>query len=139
MGRYSFLPHTADLRLFVEASTHEELFRLALEGMNRIMHTHYEQALRNTKTTRHTLSLCSSDISSLLIDFLSEVLTLSHIHKALYHTLESLSLHETALDATLLSQPIIHIEKEIKAVSYHGANVSRDTQGLFYTTIIFDI
>ena len=139
MGRYIFLPHTADVCLSVEAETLEEIFILALEGMNRLMNTQYEKHLLPSPFLQEKISFTSLDSASLLIDFLSEVLTLSYIHKSIFHTIDELTIQDSTLIATLSGHPIIQIEKEIKAVSYHGATVSCNKDGLLETTIIFDI
>lgn len=62
------------------------------------------------------LELASLDISSLLIDFLSTILTLSYENKAIFC-----------------------FDKDIKAVTYHEAEVKKNDQGKYETTIVFDI
>src|SRR5512147_1783475 len=83
MNRFQILPHTADVRLKVTGDSLEELFTAALEGMNKIIKNDYKAGSHVQYTEK--ISIDSADASMLIIDFLSEVLTLSHKNKALYY------------------------------------------------------
>lgn len=138
MNRYTISPHIADVRLNVSATSLKQLFVYALEGMNRILSKHYEAHLEKKAVTKK-IRITSSDTTLLLIDFLSEVLTLSHVHKAIFHTVSRLDLKNSTLRATLLGANVSQFDEDIKAVTYHEAQVKQDPKGGYKTTIVFDI
>ena len=135
MKRFSLIPHTADIRLFVEASTLEDLFQVALEGMTHIISPH---RCPLQKTTSFTLTISAPDKTILLIDFLSEVLTKIYLTKHLYCQATFASLTDTTLHAQIKGHKIEKFAEDIKAVTYHEALIVERNK-LLQTTIIFDI
>jgi len=135
---YAITPHTADVRLFVKAPSLEKLFAHALEGMNRILNKEYERSL-NKHTLVREITIAACDPTSLLIDFLSEVLTLSHINKAIFYTVDRLELEGNALHAHIVGAKVDMFMEDIKAVTYHEADVRQNDKGEYGTTIVFDI
>lgn len=133
-----FVEHIADLAIQVCAPTFEGLFKLGLEAMNGILKkdacqrfTHYDHTSR--------VVIRSTDRTSLLIDFLSEVLALSYIQKTLFCNVYFNELTETKLDAQLWGIWFDHFDEEIKGVTYHEAQVKCSEQNIWSTNIIFDI
>jgi SHS2 domain-containing protein len=137
MKEYKFLAHTADMRLQVQATTLEELFSAALEGMNTIIKPEAHACTKGD--VEKTLILSSSDSTSLLIDFLSEVLTLSVIHKAIFFHVSFELLSNLRLKAILTGMHVSSFNEDIKAVTYHNAQVVRGPDGVYQVTITFDI
>lgn len=135
MRRYSFIGHTADIRLHLEATTLPELFEGALDGMKALICP--SKAIKPSSTKE--IALSANDITSLLVDFLAEVLTESHIHHIVFDKIEFSELTHTHLRATIFGEKVDFFEKDVKAVTYHEANVVQDKNGMFTTTIIFDI
>jgi SHS2 domain-containing protein len=133
MYRYSFLGHTADIRLDVEATTLEELFQGSLKGMAELMGERKEAF-----SLEKELSISSPDETALLIDFLSEALTACHIEKAIFSKVEFSSFSPTSLRAKIFGKPASRFEKDVKAVTYHEAHVEK-RDNTFYVRIIFDI
>jgi SHS2 domain-containing protein len=88
---------------------------------------------------RHALQLQSVDTTVLLVDFLSEVLTLSHEEKAVFCALEVQQLNETAIAAQIAGRPADGFAEDIKAVTYHEAEVRQNDAGKWETMLIFDI
>lgn len=138
MKAYSLIPHTGDVRLHAGGKSHEKLFAAALEGMNRILNKEYEKHL-NKHTITEELTVTAYDITSLLIDFLSEVLTRSHIRKAIFHTIDYIEIQGNTLNARLLGTKADKFMEDIKAVTYHEANVRQNDKGYYETTVVFDI
>jgi len=126
--------HTADVRLRVEASSLEELFREAMLGMFEILSCSagVPPALKNIRIEIH-----SADRTSLLVDFLNEVLSRAHIQKECFEEVKFERLTETELTATLMGRPA-QFEQDVKAVTYHEAEV-RNENGLWSTMLVFDI
>lgn len=136
MSAREIIPHTADIRLRVEAGTLEELFQEALRGMADIIKKRIaDDALRITQRIR----IQSPDKTSLLIDFLSEALTRSQIEKSVFYDVKVGELADTRLDAEITGAKVDAFDEDIKAVTYHEAEVQKNEKGSYETVIVFDI
>lgn len=136
MKSFEHIDHVADTRLLVKGSTLEELFSAALEGMAHLInpagcHPPLDQEI--------TVELSSPDLTTLLIDFLSAVLTQTHLKKTVFCQVNFTLLSDTTLRATLHGRIVDHFEEDIKAVTYHEACVKKNEEGQYQTIIIFDI
>lgn len=133
-----YLPHTADIRMRIEAAELPLLFSHGLKGMAEILvengcHKNIEC------TVRETISLDAADTTCLLIDFLSEALSLSYVHRAIFCQLDIIKLSDSYIHAEISGTDIHTYDEEIKAVTYHEAAVIQDDNGRWQTTIVFDI
>jgi len=137
---FTITPHTADVRLELEASTLEELFSVALIGMaefiklgacSKISHDIHE--------IQEEISITSIDTTVLLIDFLSDVLTKTHINKAIFCTITFSELTDTSIHAIIFGKYVESFDEDVKAITYHEANVKRNSSGNYTTVIVFDI
>jgi SHS2 domain-containing protein len=138
LRHYELIPHTADTRVAATGDTLPELFLAALEAMNEVIREGGCTG-RDELTLSRTVEISSYDTTALLIDFLSEALTLSHIDNALYCDAEFVELGETALVARLRGVPVDRFDVDVKAVSYSEAEVERDESGQYRTSVVFDI
>ena len=138
MYTIDYLSHTADIRLQLRADSREELFRAGFEAMNQIIRP---DACRKPCPCliNQTIELNSVDNTTLLIDFLSDVLTLAHEHKAVFCELNFQEIGASHLRASIGGRPANGFEEDIKAVTYHEANVHQNTEGQWETLLIFDI
>jgi SHS2 domain-containing protein len=142
MPKYSYMPyeileHTADIRIKITSKTLEELFKTALKVMAEIIQPEPEKKSKKIKSKK--ISLTASNITILLIDFLNEVLTLSNINKTVYSNLKIKTLSNTKLICEIQGMPIKEFKEDIKAVTFHEANVIKNEKGQWETNIIFDI
>ncbi len=138
MRLFKIIPHIADMRVRVEASSLEELFKVSLEGMNQILDKGFCTKRRDFPEI-HEIQISSTDTTSLLIDFLSEALTLSHIHRAVFCQVEVTRLGSGSLSARLLGAKVETFDEDIKAVSYHEAEIVQNSKGNYKTNLVFDI
>ena len=130
--------HTADIRMVITAKTLKELFQLSLEGMSNIMKAadcDKEDSFRRCDQ----IELKATDVTNLLIDFLSEVLSMSYVERSVYCKLSCSELTEQVITAEIYGRPVDQFDEEIKAVTYHEADVRRNPAGDWEVTIIFDI
>jgi SHS2 domain-containing protein len=142
--QFDLVAHTADIRLVVQGTTLEELFCAALEGMASII-WHSTSSLRAiagnpdmSKLSVH-ITTTSADITVLLIDFLSDVLTQTHLLKIVFTHVTFHELTQTHVNATIFGFNVNHFDEDIKGVTYHEANVIKNNDGNYQTTIVFDI
>ncbi len=137
MKHFKIIAHTADIRLFVEGATLEELFNAALEGMAFIITA--KPCFPPPYDQHHELTITSSDTTALLIDFLSEVLTQTHLNKTLYCSADFINITSISLHACIHGKKTNLFQEDIKAVTYHEADVKKNEKGNYQTTIVFDI
>lgn len=138
MKQVEYLSHTADIRVLLKANNRVELFEGALEGMNNIL----KPGICNESEKlihKNTVRVISNDITSLLIDFLNDVLTLTHTQKIIFCALDVHYLDENEIDATVTGVGVASFDEDIKAVTYHEADVQLNNNGQLETVIVFDI
>ena len=132
---YEILPHTADLRVHARGQTLEALFRNALRGMSAVIQP---AAMAEPPNSERALSLTAPDATALLVDFLSEALALAHVNREIYPDVRFEELSPRALRATLRVVPVHTFIEDVKAVTYHGAEVKATHHG-YEVTIVYDI
>lgn len=138
MRSYRLIPHTADIRLKVEGDKIQELFKASLEAMNGIIKRDFCKTTKRFPI-RHTISLCSLDTTSLLIDFLSEVLYYINKDHAIFCKVEFKKLEDFNLKASILGNSVDAFDEDIKAVTYHEAEIMKNSKGNYETVIVFDV
>ena len=144
MKKYKILPHTADVRLKIKGATLEELFEAGLQGMNSIVKKEKvkvksgEEDFKSVEVVKK-VKLSAADTTSLLIDFLSEILTYSQEERAVFTKVLFGDLDEKNIAAEIYGETVDEFGKDIKAVTYHEANVVKNKKGNYETFIIFDI
>ncbi|MGM0589583.1 MAG: archease [Bacteroidota bacterium] len=134
----TYLPHVADVRIEVHSDTLPGLFKLSLDSMNQLLKPNHG-SISQIPDLVETIELTAPDTSSLLIDFLSEVLTMSYINKTLFYDLFFYRLTDSHLSADVTGVRIDGFEEDIKAVTYHEADVHLNDQDEWQTTLVFDV
>lgn len=133
---FEILPHTADMRIKVWGHTLEELFENALRAA-----AFYLKPDASSKSKiKRTLKINSVDINSLLVDFLSEAITLSDINNAVFGEVKFEKLGENFLEGELHGVKVDGFDKDIKAVSYHEVDIKKNPEtGMYETVLVFDV
>lgn len=134
---YKKLPHTADIQILLKSESKEKLFTEALDAMVDIMDPVFESGDSGSKILN--LKTDSVDTTTLLIDFLSDVLAESEINNAAFKVEEILKLSDTEIEAELSMKPVQTFNEDVKAVTYHEAEVIQNDDGLWETKITFDV
>ena len=83
MYSIEYLSHTADVRIELEATTLEELFRAGATSISEMLKPGFCKKT-NVHPVCHSIVTYSIDATTLLIDFLSELLTLSYTEGAIF-------------------------------------------------------
>ena len=136
--KFEFLPHTADIRMKIQAATLPQLFEAGMKGMSQVLKED-PCAEEHTQGVKKIITVSAQDRTCLLIDFLSEVLSFSYTEKAVFCELVLLEFSEHLLSAEISGTHISSFSEEIKAVTYHEAEVKQNVSGLWETIIVFDI
>jgi len=138
VGRNEIIAHTADIRMRVSSDSLRGLFLVSLQGLNQLLAGSSSSPERSMDIKRE-IRLQADNPTTLLIDFLSEVLTLSHIEKAVFYDFSIDTLTENLLSGTLKGIRMGAFREDVKAVTYHEADVKLDKRGDWSTLIVFDV
>src|SRR5581483_9952006 len=112
MRKYELVGHTADMKVQVSADSMKELFLAALEGMNELISP---QKSQNPMYFQIEIKLTAQDTVALLIDFLAEILTHTHMQRIIYRKIHFLQLTDTELHATLTGERVDSFIRDVKA------------------------
>lgn len=132
-GGFQEVEHTADWALEVWAPSLEALLEQAARGMYALARTQLQPEPRVTRT----FTLAFDDPETLLVDFLNELLYLEEIEGLGFDTFH-LHLENGILKAHVEGAPIQHMEKLIKAATFHNLRVEQKPEG-WRATVVFDV
>jgi SHS2 domain-containing protein len=132
---YEIIQHTADIRIRVNARTVESLFEDALLGLMEVI---YED-VNDGGEEAERIELESVDQTALLVDFLNEILTRCHVRRRRYIAARFALLSATAVTATVTSVAAGEFHEDVKAVTYHEADVRQSEDGSWETALVLDI
>lgn len=137
---FEILPSAVDMRLRVWGKTLQELFCNALCAMASCLKPEALASAARGKRVTHTIAIEAVDISSLLVEFLSEAITQTYIQNAVFTGAAFTEFGENFLKGRLAGVAVGELEKEIKAVSYHEVDIKKNPDtGSFETVLVFDI
>lgn len=134
----TLLEHTTDVAVRVTGQTLTGVFASGLEAMNQIL---APQCCLSPKQADCCMdvALKAPDPTALLVDFLSECLALTYIHKTLFCFVHFDQLEPTRLQARLYGHRFGCLENEIKAVTFHTADLCQNREGVWETPLLFDL
>lgn len=127
---YTIEGHTADYKIKVKGKTLEEAFKSALLGMFFYVKKRCDNKDRNVS---RDIALESSSPTFLLIEFLSECLRLSQVNKEVYTDIEFKDFAPNKILARVKGCKVKSFDDEIKAVTYHEADLKQDKNGAWGT------
>lgn len=134
-GFYEEIEHTADLALRCGGPDLAALFRSAALGMYRLMGA--QEAVPPSGATDR-VSLAAPDTESLLVDWLGELAYRAEARGQIFRDITFEALTATRLEAVLRGGAAERLETVIKAVTYHGLEVTETRQG-YAATVVFDV
>lgn len=132
---YEILQHIADVRISVTAASVEELFADALLALMEVI----GGEAAGSDIITEALTLQSVDRTGLLVDFLNEALLRCHLRRQRYTAASFSTLTGTSLVASLQAVRIGDLHEDVKAVTYHEADVRRADDGQWVTMLVLDI
>lgn len=131
---YEFLPHTADVRIRIEAPSLEELFRDALLALSAFV-----KPEGGGEPRERAVEVEASGLTDLLVDFLNDALWRMHAYRETYQSLEIHRLSANRIEATIRGRSFQSIQEDVKAVTYHEADVRESAKGLWSTVVVLDV
>jgi SHS2 domain-containing protein len=140
MEKFTYLSHTADIKIRVFGETLEQIFQNSLEAI-----TNYLSPIKTEplKTVEKSIQIISLDQLTLLVDFLNEVISQNQIQKAVFEKakiekLETEKAGRAFLKSVLEGYKIESFQKDIKAVTYHQGKIEPTAQG-YVAEFVLDI
>lgn len=133
--QYEILKHTGDAKIKAFGKTKEELFLNAMLGMNAILKSRIE----NQEARIKNITVKSSDLNMLLVDFLNEVNYLRLVDMELYDKIKFTKFSDTELEGELEGCEVEEFGEDIKAVTFHEMGIRKNEEGAWETCIVFDI
>jgi SHS2 domain-containing protein len=140
MGNYTFIDHTADVGIEVEAADRTELFSLAARGMFAILCD-----VEKVKSVREKkLELASNDLKGLLHEWLAELLYIYDAEFEIYTEFEfDFDVAGKRLTAVARGEDADDerhaLHGEIKNVTWCDYTVEEKPDGGFFARIVFDL
>lgn len=134
----TYRSHTADLRMVIDDQALQGLFSQGVIGMSNVLRESFCDQ-QNQLDKRMIIEVEAADCTNLLIDFLSDVLSCSYIEKVVYCHLNIIEFSEHNIKAELSGASVEQFDEEIKAVTYHEADIVKNDKGFWTTCVIFDI
>lgn len=135
MPKYQNLEHTADLKIRSFGKTKEQVFVNMAIGM--FANIGDEKKFLKDKPVSREIKIKANDLQSLLVDFLSELISLSDINNEIY-TDYDLKIKENKLIAQVNGCKINGLKLEIKAVTYNDLKIKEGNNG-WQAEVVFDI
>jgi len=138
MGNYVFIEHTADKGFRVTSTGLQDLFETSVIGLAQLLREDLSPGTDDFSISQ-SLEIEAQDKTALLVDFLSEILTLSHIHKTVFVRTNIKEITGRKVRADISGIRVDYFDEEIKAVTFHQADIHKNEEGLLQTNIVFDI
>lgn len=141
MKKFELLDHTADIKMRVFGGSLEKVFENAAYGMASIQIEDLKSKVNNKDfilQSKRIIKVESIDIETLLVDFLSEILTLSDTYQESYPKVSNIKMIKNRIEAEIEGFKVHRFDEDIKAVTYHEAKVE-EKNGDWFAEIIFDI
>lgn len=127
--------HTADWALRIRGRDLSELLSSAARGLCSLLST---GPLSEFGELEQQFELEAYDPESLLVGWLNELVYWAEVEGVLFSNFELANVSATRLSATARGRRVAHLEKHIKAVTYHNLEINDTGTGL-ETTVVFDV
>ncbi len=140
MGRVFYMTiskyeETNDFYVEIKTNSLERLFSESCQGL---METLYNGKFPR-KTAERIIRLKSINSTTLLIDFLNEVLSMAHLYKEVYKNIQILSLSASEVEIKLIGCAVDHFDNDIRATSYLEPITQVDGKGKWSSKFILDV
>ncbi|MEK7203657.1 MAG: archease [Patescibacteria group bacterium] len=145
--RFEILERAADLGFKIFGSSAKELFKNAVYAMGYAQKPEIvEQSavgaligrLRGRRISEDFL-IESMDYNTLLVDFLSEILSRSDNQNAVFFDVKFNKFSELKIGGRIYGVKVDDFSKNIKAVTYHEVDVKESEPGKWESQLVFDI
>jgi len=145
--RFEVLERAADAKLKIFGSSPKELFKNAVYALGHVQKPEVvEQSTVGAlirrirgKAVSQDFLIESMDYNTMLIDFLSEILSRSDAQNAVFFDVKFKEFSELKIAGRIYGVKVDDFSKNIKAVTYHEVDVKEGESGEWQTQLVFDI
>ncbi len=124
---YKFLPHTADIKFKIIS---KDFFNLVKESLKAINFYLKPKIIKNQKPKKVILKRELTENINSLIDFLNEILALTYTQKMVFSLIKI-----DKKEIHLLGYAFEKLKKEIKAFTYHQAQLGKEENKITFEFI----
>ena len=138
MKTYKIIARPDEYLVEVQADSLEELFFGALLGANEIIKKgicDHEMHISQTQD----IEITSHDATTLLVDFLNEVLSHTNERKIIFCHLDFQHFDNQMLRAEIRGERIDVFDEELKEAIPHGTQIMKNENGIFEVKIPFEM
>ena len=135
MKQYEILEHIADLKIRAFGKGKEEVFLNMLLAMTESQRPEIKE---KEKITRE-INVKATDLSALLVGFLSEALYLGQTNREVYFEVTFKKFSDTEIEGELTGQKVERFGEEIKAATWHSLDIHQKEYGTWQATVLFDV
>lgn len=145
--KFEVIEEAANLRLRIFGSSARDLFKNALFAMGLVQKPEVvEQStvgkligrLRGKQVSEDFL-IESMDYNTLLVDFLSDVLSRADIHNAVFFNVEFNTFSENKIEGKIYGVKIDEFNKNIKSIVYHEVDIKETEANKWESLLTLDI
>ena len=134
LNGFEEIEHTADISLRIWGTTLEDIFKIAVDGMNSIIEIDID---KKDPGKYQEFSFEGIDLESLLVSLLNECnYKIQQDHEC--SKIKEIFVEDEKITGRLFLQEIKTFRKEIKAVTYHNLKINHSTKG-YSVVIVFDV
>ena len=127
--------HTADWALRVQGFDLRALLISAARGMNQLL---VADPARIAQSIEVRFELEAYDAESLLVTWLNELAFRAEVEGLVFTEFNLTNVSSTNLQAVVRGDTVAHLQKHIKAVTFHDLEIVKTGDGLV-ATIVFDV
>ncbi len=133
--KYEILEHRADLKIRAFGQDLKELFENVMVGMQSALRA----KVKSQKSKVKNIKIKSSDLSSLLVDFLSKINYLNEVNKEVYNSIRFINFSNHELEGEISGKKVENFELIIKGVTYHDLDIHQRKDKTWEVTVLFDV
>ncbi len=141
MGKFTFVPHTADVAVRVQAGSLKDLFATAAKALFAVLVAKKANGPA-AGLAELKIEKTGDTLEDVLKAWLDELLFEFQGNGRMLHRIKSLSVGEDAVSACVLlcdfDRASYDFKDEIKAVTYHEMKIEKGRRG-WQTMLIFDV
>jgi len=141
MGKYTFVPHTADVAVKLEAGCLRELFATAAKALLAALVTK-KANIPAGALTELKIEKTEDSLEDLLKSWLDELLFEFQANGHMLHRIKSMEVGEDTFSACVLLRDVnrdaYDLKDEVKGITYHELEVVKARRG-WTASVLFDV
>jgi len=141
MSPYNVIDHASDVGIEVKADSLEDLFADAVKGLLFLITDKKPDELNilKGKINKRKIHLQFDTLDNALIELLNRIILLTYSKGLLFiDPVVKIKKNRLVMKSNVVKDAFSLMEREIKAATYHDYSIKNE-DGLYYTSVIFDI